>query len=717
MKEHLLHNCLRSSIFIYLILFTFSKGNTQDKFIDIPTPLYEENGFMELRNSTAWYFKEDSDINSIIHSFDTTEWENINPRALISRKTKEREVDFEGWFRIKVMPKDNIVNQALIFFINNPFLSTFEIYLDEELIYSTVEEQSENQSWRNNNSFTSIIKSSIVFTSTDPSILSFFVRKELPKYPYSTLFPSRRIDFGAEIVNEDFIAETIEVSRWTYILSIGAVTLCSTLSLLFWLLFILNKEQKNLILIALFSTWFALVSISFLQLNFGSLTWSTRILYYVLGNFSGSMIGLFIILITSKILSNKLPKKLIFYLLVATILFVALVKEYSLLSGVLLLFLLGVSFRIIFLERKVITGAQRIIIVGLMGTIIIGIFSFLSPFENNLIEALFFFGILVFFPVCLLIYVSIRFREMITEVRIKGEKVLQVSEEKNKLIENQKGLLEEEVKKRTSELNQSLEDLKSTQAQLIHAEKMASLGELTAGIAHEIQNPLNFVNNFSEVSGELIDEAVEEIDSGELGEAKEILEDLKENLGKITHHGHRASGIVKSMLDHSRASGGEKVETDINVLCDEYLRLAYHGMRAKDRSFNAELVTDFDESLPKIKVVPQDIGRVLLNLINNAFQAVNEESLQGLEALKGKVCVTTKNLGNSIEITVSDNGPGIPDDIKDKIFQPFFTTKPTGEGTGLGLSLSYDIIKAHGGTIEVSENKPRGTVFSFSLKI
>ena len=285
------------------------------------------------------------------------------------------------------------------------------------------------------------------------------------------------------------------------------------------------------------------------------------------------------------------------------------------------------------------------------------------------------------------------------------EETIDELEQKRKLVEESNLALEK-----------SLKDLKAAQAQLIQSEKMASLGELTAGIAHEIQNPLNFVNNFSEVSSELIDEAKQEIESGEMGEAKEILNDLKDNLGKITHHGKRASGIVRSMLDHSRTSEGEKVETDINNLCDEYLRLAYHGMRAKDRSFNASIETSFDESIPRLKIIPQDIGRVLLNLINNAFQAVSEmPSLKAMSSLNAKVEVTTKNIDNGIEITISDNGPGIPQDIKDKIFQPFFTTKPTGQGTGLGLSLSYDIIKSHGGELSVESTPGEGSSFKIVL--
>jgi signal transduction histidine kinase len=266
----------------------------------------------------------------------------------------------------------------------------------------------------------------------------------------------------------------------------------------------------------------------------------------------------------------------------------------------------------------------------------------------------------------------------------------------------------------------AMSELKATQSQLIQQEKLASLGQLTAGIAHEIQNPLNFVNNFSEVSGELVDELNEELEKGDLEEVKFISADLKQNLQKINHHGQRASSIVKGMLEHSRKSSGTKELTDINALADEYLRLAYHGLRAKDKDFNAEMLTDFDANLPKIEVIPQDIGRVLLNLINNAFQAVSEEGERRKQQddldYKPLVSVKTKLTANSqVLIAIKDNGPGIPDEIKDKIFQPFFTTKDTGKGTGLGLSLAYDIVKAHGGEIVVECVENRGSCFNITL--
>lgn len=279
-----------------------------------------------------------------------------------------------------------------------------------------------------------------------------------------------------------------------------------------------------------------------------------------------------------------------------------------------------------------------------------------------------------------------------------------------------------EQKRRTVEeshvvLQQTLADLKATQAQLIQSEKMASLGELTAGIAHEIQNPLNFVNNFSEVSFELLEEMQAEIEKGDLDEARLLIQEIKQNLEKITHHGKRADAIVKGMLQHSKTGSGKKENTDINALCEEYLRLSFHGVRSKDKNFNSQLKTEFDESIEKINVIPQDIGRVIMNLLTNAFYAVNEKSKLQEENYKASVTISTKKRNEWIEISVADNGNGISEEIVEKIFQPFFTTKPTGQGTGLGLSLSYDIIKVHGGRINVQSQSGEGSIFTISLPV
>jgi signal transduction histidine kinase len=274
------------------------------------------------------------------------------------------------------------------------------------------------------------------------------------------------------------------------------------------------------------------------------------------------------------------------------------------------------------------------------------------------------------------------------------------------------------LSKQKDELEVALSDLKTMQQQLIQSEKMASLGELTAGIAHEIQNPLNFVNNFSEVSRELLSEMEEELQKGDTQEAIAIADDIKQNLEKIHHHGKRADGIVKGMLQHSRASTGQKEPTDINALADEYLRLAYHGLRAKDKSFNTELTTNFAPDIPMANVVPQDIGRALLNLFTNAFYAIQQKQKKEGEAFKPEVAVTTRVSGRFIKIQVRDNGTGIPDAVREKIMQPFFTTKPTGEGTGLGLSLSYDIIvKGHNGKIDIISKEGEFTEFTVVIPL
>src|SRR5579863_830017 len=307
-----------------------------------------------------------------------------------------------------------------------------------------------------------------------------------------------------------------------------------------------------------------------------------------------------------------------------------------------------------------------------------------------------------------------RFRKLQNRI---AQQVIEKEKEKTALIEQKKIELETTVEERTAELKLSLETLQSTQHQLIQSEKMASLGELTAGIAHEIQNPLNFVNNFSDVNRELIDEASQAIRAGKTNDAFELLSSIRSNEEKISAHGQRADSIVKGMLLHSRKSSGQKEPTDINSLADEYLRLSYHGIRAKDKSFNVITQTKFDPTIGKISIVPQDIGRVMFNLYNNAFNAVSEKAKSQPPGYEPGVSVSTKKMGDKINIIVKDNGIGIPEKIIDKIFQPFFTTKPAGQGTGLGLSMSYDIIKAHGGELKVESKEGEGAEFLIQIPV
>jgi signal transduction histidine kinase len=327
-------------------------------------------------------------------------------------------------------------------------------------------------------------------------------------------------------------------------------------------------------------------------------------------------------------------------------------------------------------------------------------------------------------PAALSIFLAREFAVTSRNLAVKLKQVEELSadklrdeKEKQEMLTSRNTWLEQRVTERTRELEQSLQDLRSTQAQLVQSEKMASLGELTAGIAHEIQNPLNFVNNFSEINAELSEEILEAATKGNIEEVKALASDIKSNQDKIREHGKRADSIVKGMLQHSRSSSGTKEPTDISALADEYLGLAYHGMRAKDKSFNASIKTDFDQAIGTISLVPHEIGRVLLNLFNNAFYAVNEQSKKGENGYEPAVIVKTTSQHDQVYIAVSDNGTGIPEKVKEKIFQPFFTTKPTGQGTGLGLSLSYDTIKSMGGEISVESKEGAGSTFTIRLPI
>ncbi|GAC1485276.1 MAG: hypothetical protein NVS1B13_11680 [Flavisolibacter sp.] len=366
-----------------------------------------------------------------------------------------------------------------------------------------------------------------------------------------------------------------------------------------------------------------------------------------------------------------------------------------------------------------------------------GLFQFLHSWYNittpALVEKLqllypYINKILIFyFSIFLSITLFLRYnnlREQITHQLIEKERLENeagIERERNKLIGKQKKELEEQVGQRTAELQKSLENLKAAQGQLVQSEKMASLGELTAGIAHEIQNPLNFVNNFSEVSVELAGELKEEIklaniDTIKMDTINHLVDSLGQNQEKIMQHGKRADAIVKSMLMHSRKNTGTKEQTDLNELLDEYLRLSYHGLRAKEKSFNAQLITDFDKNLPKVLIVPQDIGRVVLNMFNNAFYSITQKKKLLTAAYNPVVSVATRKINQKITITITDNGLGISKKILDKIYHPFFTTKPSGEGTGLGLSLSYDIIKAHNGDVSVETVEGEFATFIITLQ-
>jgi C4-dicarboxylate-specific signal transduction histidine kinase len=384
-----------------------------------------------------------------------------------------------------------------------------------------------------------------------------------------------------------------------------------------------------------------------------------------------------------------------------------------------LLLIIAVPFRLMefYPARTTMFAVMPLIFLSLISDVIIGLQSDLDRIIHTYQK--YAFPVAFTWMIALLILSHKQIKALKKERKIRLEQ-----EERTRVEIARKAELEQLIAERTTEiliqkeeLEKALDNLKATQAQLIQKEKMASLGELTAGIAHEIKNPLNFINNFSEVNTELIAEMQHEIDNGNITEVKKIAKYIEANSSKITHHGKLADAIVKSMLQHSKGSTGTKEPIDINALADEYLRLSYHGLRAKDKTFNATLKTNFDDHIGKVEVVPQDIGRVLLNLYNNAFYSVTEKKKQQASETDPTVSVRTAKTNGKVEIAVRDNGIGIAQSIVDKIYQPFFTTKPTGQGTGLGLSLSYDIIKTHGGELNVKTKEGEFAEFVIQLPV
>jgi signal transduction histidine kinase len=388
----------------------------------------------------------------------------------------------------------------------------------------------------------------------------------------------------------------------------------------------------------------------------------------------------------------------------------------------LLLPILGILVYFIFSDNKLARFYSIGAIIPFLGIFVIGLFREIL-WVRTMAEVMMSLGPMI----TLTIAIVYRFR-----LEARGRIVAE--QERSRILENQTILLEEQVDIRTRELKQTLENLKSTQDQLVQQEKLASLGQLTAGIAHEIKNPLNFVNNFSEVSLELIDEALEELSSVQtqftaspglsnaspgmesFADIEEILADVQSNLTKIHQHGTRANGIVSSMLQHSRGGSGKLEPTDLNALVKEYVNLAFHGMRAGKNPIDVDIKLDFDEKLGQVNLIGEDFSRVVLNLCNNAFDAMREK-VKIESSYTPILTVRSKRLTNSVEIQIEDNGPGIPDEIKDKILQPFFTTKKGTEGTGLGLSITHDIIKAHGGEMKIESNVEHGTTFMVQIPI
>ncbi len=654
--------------------------------------------------------------------FDDSKWESIDPTRDIYYFPQVRKSSV-GWLRIHLDIDSALLNKALAFQIRQTAAS--EVFLNGKLLktYGVVSNQPDQVKAYDpaNKPF------GLLFTQINQVIaIRFSVQEGLPYFAY--IHPFYFFEFRIKDVSD---TDGLNQNR-LFLMNLiygGLFLLFGLIHLGFFISFPKQKANLYFSLFALSASVANLLYFYTLHKNDIAIRVYAAIIDSI---FLISFFGLFL-LVAIHYLFPK-PKGFYFWFLVIYSFFGFVIGIYSFRWGFLFgfivpLFLCNIaSFRIVlsaYLQGKRAVGllvfgiGSHIILYLVFTLMVLRIIPGRIPIGYGfLLIDLFYHLSMVVFSLSFSIYLAREFAFTSKDLEKKLEEVQQLSAEKQQILATQNETLEKQVAERTAEL-------KASQNQLIQKEKLASLGELTAGIAHEIQNPLNFVNNFSEVSGELMDEMEEELKVGNSDIAIEIAGDLKQNLSKINHHGKRAASIVSSMLEHSRSSTGERVLTDINKLADEYLRLSYHGMRAKYKNrvtaqFNADYELVADENLPLINCVPQDMGRVLLNLINNAFYAVSKRRracpVSNLADVQPTVIVSEPLISNQIVIAVKDNGNGIPDNIKAKIFQPFFTTKPTGEGTGLGLSLAYDIITiGHGGTIEVESEEGEGTTFIVKL--
>ncbi len=715
---------MRNYLLILFIFFILAHNNfAQSQGIVLSAKHFDKNQQIQLADLEGWVFKQGNNADWANPYLDDSDWKEFKPTEL-SANLADESGRVEGWFRIKIK-LDETFRDVPVGIARQLWAAT-DVYVDGLLVHSFGNTgnpyEAFNPVLKYDRALDLVPQKEYLFAIHVVDYEALFTQRELRLNPHNLL------NF-VSLTGPAFNNWVTSKAKESYVLGTLSISVSGLLLFLFLLLLYLNPNQKIFQLATILNTVVLLAAVGSYYRVFIELTYTAeKALFLFTNGLSLPVMHALTLLITERVLKKKISW--ISISIVILMPFTSVLGHVFSISwpfGLVEAALLGYFVWLVFSSRQKIKKIEWTVVFAMTALTVGSLFwvflhkYYLDTFYEyeNLLKAF----VLLIAPTLFLVYVALSYKEILAEREAEAKNVIRITEEKKELLEQQNSLLEVLVTKRTSELEKSLIDLKSTQSQLIQSEKMASLGELTAGIAHEIQNPLNFVNNFSEVSTELIAEMNVEMEKGNNDEAKEIANDLRQNLEKINHHGKRAADIVKGMLQHSRSSSGVKEPTDINALADEYLRLAYHGLRAKDKSFNSSMKTDFDESIGNINVVPQDIGRVILNLITNAFYAVNERqkllatSYELLANYEPTVSVSTKKEGNKVLISVKDNGNGIPQKILDKIFQPFFTTKPTGQGAGLGLSLSYDIVKAHGGELKVETIQGEGSTFIIQIPL
>ncbi len=711
---------MRSGLFIILLLVVNVRvGVGQDHVVELKPEMFIGDQLILLGTYDGWWFKPGSDSsgNNTHHG-----WTKLKPSEL-SPDMADESGKIEGWFTIKVKLDPSLESMPLG--VGFGGWVAVDVFFDKELIGS-------------------LGRTSPPFQEVNPNRRDFLPLDVRPRTVHEftfhvvnfiSTFPGKSIR-GGESALKHFVhidgplyqERIASGGLWgdyleAFWASVNGTTFFILLALAFF-----NRNEKNLPLIVVYTGIFFLAALLNIPRFHSALTFDqlniVELFVLLLYPFN-LIVG---VILTARIFNFKLTLTIKAILVVVFVM--ALVNVYlrlDLIQSIAALSTLLLGVPILVRSWSSLHGAQWAVVVGLLVSMTAFVLYAVVLTQGGvsfwLVEVWLVTAIFIATPLSLAFYVAIRFTEIVRQVRRHADEVVRMSAEKEKMLATQNEVLEQQVQERTSELTTSIETLKSTQAQLIQSEKMASLGELTAGIAHEIQNPLNFVNNFSELNTELIDDLKKELSSNNLQSIEEIADSIRQNQEKINQHGKRADAIVKNMLQHSRKSTGQKELIDINALCEEYMRLAYHGIRAKDKNFSAipiniGIETDLDPSVGKIMAIAQDLGRVMLNLINNAFYAVSQKKQLNQHTYEPEVSITTRKIGDKVEIRVKDNGTGIPAAIKEKIFQPFFTTKAAGQGTGLGLSLAYDIVsKAHGGDLKVATIEGEGSEFIVTLPL
>ena len=663
----------------------------------------------------GWKFHAGDNADFAKVDFDDSQWQSINPTVDIFDLPQLPKAGQIFWLRLH-LAVDSLLNQQMVMMIQQSGAS--EIYLNGKLIHRL--------------GIVSTVADEIKAYNPQEQLYSFPIQKTSsqilavryafqPTMRYATHFANSNKALSIALFSPENWYKQNAFKQYGHDLSVVTGSIYLALFLLYFALYLFFPKRKINLYFAVYTFLYSIpyFSSGFIHnLDIGTSYWvfNTLIILSVVGSS-------FLLLAVYRLFESKIGvfywTILIFGLISSLLAFLFYGWGWTVYGGG---YNLLVSFEILRTAIKGIIKHKKGAWIIATGGFVFFFFWFSFLIGINVLGthyAPYFYVIAQLgIPLSVAIFLGYDFAQTNLSLQQKLIENEALSAEKQQILATQNETLERQVAERTAEL-------KASQNQLIQKEKLASLGELTAGIAHEIQNPLNFVNNFSELSVDLAKDLKQEIERPDQDKEyiTELLTDLSSNQAKINHHGKRASSIVSGMLEHSRSSTGERVMTDLNKLADEYLRLSYHGMRAKNSSFNADYELIADESLPLINVVPQDIGRVLLNLINNAFYAVHQRNnVETLHATslpatyQPTVIVSTQHINNQIIIRVKDNGNGIPADILPKIFQPFFTTKPAGEGTGLGLSLSYDIVtKGHNGTIEVESIEGEGTTFTVKL--